>query len=121
MRDHDTQGPSRPSDGPVFGPRATSRVARWRNALIGAGAIGGAVLLAVYASRGKSPPAGAARQGNDAGAAAAGAQPVTLTEEQARRIGVTYAIVQRGALQPEIRTVWPMSLAMAVTRPAKAG
>ena len=39
------------------------------------------------------------------GAASGAARPVTLTEDEARRIGVTYAVAQRGPLGRDVRTV----------------
>ena len=104
MQDQDTQGPRRPNDEPVFGRHPAGRSARWRGALIGIGVLGAAVLVAIYASRGKAPAADA-MAGMAAPTAAAKAQPVMLSEEQARRIGVTFAVVERGALRPEVRTV----------------
>ena len=67
--------------------------------------IGGAVLVARYASRGPSPEAAAAGHNHGAAAAADAAQPVMLSAEQAQRIGVTYAKVEHSALNPEVRTV----------------
>lgn len=105
MQDQGKQAPMRSKDEPVFGNHASGTAARWRGALIGVGVLGAAVLVAVYASRSKAPVADAAGHQHDAAAGAAKAEPVMLTEELARRIGVTFAAVERGALRPEVRTV----------------
>ncbi|HEX4936212.1 MAG TPA: efflux RND transporter periplasmic adaptor subunit [Gemmatimonadaceae bacterium] len=74
----------------------------------------GAVLVAAvagtyYATRGTQAPPAAS--GHDhaamAGGAGAGAtaSPVSLTDDQARRIGVTYAVATMGPLAREVRTV----------------
>jgi Cu(I)/Ag(I) efflux system membrane fusion protein len=76
------------------------------------GAVYGGVLLVtiggVYlATRGNDAPAAAAA-GHDhaaSGGGADGERPVTLSGEQERRIGVTYAVATRGALDKEVRTV----------------
>ncbi len=88
-----------------FGPRANRSTARGWRAAAGVALVGGAVMVAVYLSRGKAAPAAPAGHQHGAAAASAAAQPVMLTDEQARRIGVSYAAVERGVLQPEIRTV----------------
>jgi membrane fusion protein, copper/silver efflux system len=105
MRDDQQELSSSASDKAVFGARATSAGARVRGILIGVFVIGGAVLVALYASRGKAPAAAAAGHQHGAAAATDAAQPVMLDAEQARRIGVTYATVERSALHPEVRTV----------------
>ena len=76
------------------------------------GAIYGGVLLASLAAayaatRGAGAPTTAAAT-HDHDAAAGGdvaARPVSLTPEQARRIGVTYAVATVGPLVKEVRTV----------------
>jgi membrane fusion protein, copper/silver efflux system len=59
-----------------------------------------------WATRGSNEPT-KLEAGHDHGAAAGGdsARPVTLTADQARRIGVTYAVATVGALGKEVRTV----------------
>ncbi len=104
--DHErNQDPLRPTDDAVFGRRIVGTAARWRSGLIGAGVLGVAVLVAVYATREKTPAVEATGHEHGAAAPSDSAQPVMLNDEQARRIGVTYALVERGALRQEVRTV----------------
>lgn len=105
MRDEQQDTSNGPSDTSMFGARAASARSRLGAVVLGVAAIGGAVAVAVYASRGKAPATDAAGHNHGAAAAADAAQPVMLTAEQARRIGVTYASVERGTLNPEVRTV----------------
>jgi membrane fusion protein, copper/silver efflux system len=73
----------------------------------------GAVLLAAlggvwFATRGADEPTsaeGSAEHQHGATSGGQPAQPVTLNREQARRIGVTYAVAAVGPLQREIRVV----------------
>ena len=103
--DDRTRIPPRLTDDEVFGRRTVGTTARWRRVLVGAGVLGAAVLIAVYASRDKASAAGAPGQGADGTVPTDAAQPVMLSDEQARRIGVTYATVERSALRQEVRTV----------------
>ena len=105
MHEQEKPAPAPATGGPVFGSSDLSRSARWRRAGIGVGVLGAAVLVAVIASRGKAPPAGAADHAHGAAAGAESAQAVMLDAEQARRIGVTYAAVERSPLRREVRTV----------------
>lgn len=105
MRDEQQDTSNGPSDASMFGARTTSASGRLRTVGLGIVVIGGAVALAIYASRGKAPATDATGHNHGAAAAADAAQPVMLTAEQARRIGVTYATVEHGALNPEVRTV----------------
>ena len=67
--------------------------------------LAGAV-IAVRLLRPRGEPAATAGNHQHAGAPAGdSSRPVMLTEEQARRIGVTYAPVQRGPLDRVVRTV----------------
>ena len=83
---------------------------RDRKALV-RGAIYGGVLLVtiggVYLATRRADEATATTTGHDHAATAGGdrAQPVSLAPEQARRIGVTYAVATVGPLEKEIRTV----------------
>ncbi|MBA4071166.1 MAG: efflux transporter periplasmic adaptor subunit [Gemmatimonas sp.] len=110
MRDEQQNTANSPSDTSMFGVRAKSASGRFRAVILGVAVIGGAVALAIYASRDKAPAADAAGHAHGAAAAANAAQPVMLTAEQARRIGVTYASVERSALNPEVRTVAQVTL-----------
>ena len=94
-----------PANEEVFGPRAVSVAARWRWALLGVGVLGAALAVVVHATREPAPAAEAEGHAHGAAPVAATAQPVMLDAEQARRIGVTYATVERGALLQEVRTV----------------
>ncbi len=105
MRDEQQGTSNGPSDASMFGARTTSASGRLRAVGLGIVVIGGAVAVAIYASRGKAPATDAAGHNHGATATADAAQPVMLTAEQARRIGVTYATVERGMLNPEVRTV----------------
>lgn len=83
------------------GPRAPSRVVT-RSVLVAALAL--AVLAAYLATRGKSR-AQAIPAHNHTAAATEKATPVMLSDQQARRIGVTYTTVTMGRLATEVRTV----------------
>lgn len=60
-----------------------------------------------FATRGRSTPAPATAEHNHAatGAGAGAAKPVMLSAADQRRIGVTFAVAQRGPLAKEVRTV----------------
>jgi Cu(I)/Ag(I) efflux system membrane fusion protein len=83
------------------------------NRLLRAAIYGVVVLIAlggVYlATRGTAAPPTASAAGHDhttaGGGSAGSAQAVTLTGEQGRRIGVTYATATLGPLEKEVRTV----------------
>jgi len=65
-----------------------------------------AAIVAVYAAtRGPKEAASATGHNHGAVAAADTAQPVMLSPDDARRIGVTYAVARVGPLSTEIRTV----------------
>lgn len=68
--------------------------------------LAGAIAAVHFATRGADVPAAMAA-GHNHGAAATSdaAQPVMLSDEQARRIGVTYAAATVGPLAREVRTV----------------
>jgi len=105
MRDDQKTSGDSTRDDATFGTRAASGASRLGAVLLGVAVIGGAIGVAVYASRGKAPAEAAAGHQHGAAAGADAAQPVMLSAEQARRIGVTYATVEHGALNPEVRTV----------------
>ena len=73
----------------------------WRWALLAA-VVAAAVVVAWWFTRTASLTAPPPRQGN---AADTTGTPVMLTPESARRIGVTYALVERGSLAADVRTV----------------
>ena len=64
--------------------------------------IGAAVAAAWWFTRGGKIAAAVPRT---AAAVDSGGSPVMLTAESANRIGVTYAVVNRGSLAAEVRTV----------------
>jgi len=99
-------GPSIPApDGSPFGPSRRRRLGRLP-ALLGFGLLLAAAVVAVrLAGRRAEPPAAASEHNHAAAPAADSAMPVKLSEEQARRIGVTYAPVRRGPLGRVVRTV----------------
>jgi Cu(I)/Ag(I) efflux system membrane fusion protein len=93
------------ADGEIFGESRTSHAARLRHVGIGVVVLGIALATAVVASRGTAPPREAAGHAHGAASSAESAKTVMLSAEQARRIGVTFAAVERSPLQREIRTV----------------
>ena len=74
-------------------------------------AIYAGILLAaigiVYVATRRSGPATATSKGHEHGATtqSSSESPVSLTTDEARRIGVTYAVASVGALEKEVRTV----------------
>lgn len=97
--------PSGPEEDVGFGRRARTSGPRMRSILLGVVGLGLAVVVAVVASRGEAPAPASAEHDHAAMAPADSALPVMLDAEQARRIGVTYATVERSALTQEVRTV----------------
>ena len=93
------------ADDAVFGARAMGPVGRWWRAVIAIVVLATAVFVAWYASRDGRPDVQAAAHlhgpavGGDAG------RPVMIDADQARRIGVTFATVERTVLRQEVRTV----------------
>lgn len=97
--------PSTPADDAVFGARATGPAGHWWRGLIAVVVLSAAVFVAWYASRDARPGAEPAGHVHGAAAGADAGGPVMLDAEQARRIGVTYAKVERTVLRQEVRTV----------------
>ena len=93
------------SPGSPFQPSGRRRLRRWP-ALFGFALVLLAVVIAVRLAGRRGEPA-TAPGGHDhaVGPPADSAMPVMLSEEQARRIGVTYAPVRRGPLGRVVRTV----------------
>lgn len=105
MPDHGQERNTNTQKDEAFGARPTgSWFSRWQAGVIAFGIIAAAVLVVLYTSRGKAPAAGSPGQQKGAAAPAATAQPVMLSPEQAHRIGVTYATVERGVLRQDVRT-----------------
>ena len=108
------EGPTPDAVARTSGPARRAPVAREAGGArrtLARGAVYAAVLLAAiggvwWATRRSSEPT-ATPAGHDHGATAGGdsARPVALTAEQARRIGVTYAVATVGPLGKEVRTV----------------
>ena len=79
------------------------RFARW---VLYAGVPGAAMAVAWFATRGGAEPFAVNEHAGHGGApATTTAQPVMLTEADAQRIGVTYAVAEMTPLEREIRTV----------------
>lgn len=72
---------------------------------IGVGVVVAAVLVVAVASRRAMSPVEPAGHAHGASANPDSMQPVMLDAVPARRIGVTYAVVERGPLPREVRTV----------------
>ncbi len=100
---HET-GTTPSDDATVFDADAAAPGIRWRRWLIGAVLIGGAIVAAVLASRDEGPAAESAGHAHGAAAGTGSAQPVMLDAEAARRIGVTFASVERSPLAQEVRS-----------------
>ena len=64
-----------------------------------------AVVAVYFATRGAKQPAVAAAHDHGAAPAAESGRPVMLSSDEAKRIGVTYAVASVGQLEREIRTV----------------
>ena len=93
-------------DASPFGALGASPRARRVRAALLAGVVGVAAVGTWLITRGDSAPAAAgAHAGHGAAPATSGAQPVTLSAEEATRIGVTYATAATGPLDLEVRTV----------------
>lgn len=76
-----------------------------RKVALGSGVLIAAVITVWLVTRTPEPEETKAAHHQGAGAAATGAMPVTLTADDANRIGVTYAVVTAGVSAREIRTV----------------
>lgn len=105
MRDAHDPRPAASPDDSVFGAGSGSASGRWRRLLLSAGLIGAAVVIAILLSRDKSPPPQSGGPETGEAPATSSAQPVMLDAEQARRIGVTFAEVELGRMDEEVRTV----------------
>lgn len=93
------------SGGSPFQPSGRRRIGRLPALLIFAVVLVAAVMVVLLAGRRGEPPAAASGHNHGATPSPDSAMPVMLSEEQARRIGVTYAPVQRGPLGRVVRTV----------------
>jgi len=96
-----------PNESSPFGAPGPSRRARAFGAAGMMAALATAGLIAWLATRSRAEPPASPAAAHDHGTAAAGgpAQPVMLSADQARRIGVTYATASLGPLATEVRTV----------------
>ena len=97
----DRVAPIAPEQNPFEGPTGTRSQSRRRIVLVASvGVLVAAVVVAwMLTRRPDAPP------GRTAAAGTSTAQPVTLTPEGARRIGVTYATASLQALSDSVRTV----------------
>ena len=100
-----------PSDEPGDSPFGAPKTTRRARVIIAAGlttALAGAGVVAWLATRGRptsTAPAAVAEHNHGAAASGDVAQPVMLTPDQARRIGVTYVAATKSPLATEVRTV----------------
>ena len=79
---------------------------RFMRAGIYAAVLIAAIGIAYFATRGSGTPATlASGHVHGASGATSNVAPVSLTSEESRRIGVTYAVATLGALEKEVRTV----------------
>jgi len=92
-----------------FQPPGRRRIRRWAALLIFALVLAVAVILVRQTGRSNSPPPAAEGHNHGVAPASDSAKPVMLSEEQARRIGITYAPVQMGPLGRVVRTVATIS------------
>lgn len=83
-------------------PRASRRMLRW---VLYTAVPVGAIVVAWLSTRGGQEASTAEHANHGAAPAATTAQPVMLTDAEARRIGVTYAVATLTPLEREIRTV----------------
>jgi len=98
--------PATPDSAPSpFQPSGRRRVRRWAALLGFVLVLAAAVILVRQTGRSDSPPPAAEGHNHGVAPASDSAQPVMLSEEQARRIGITYAPVQMGPLGRVVRTV----------------
>jgi Cu(I)/Ag(I) efflux system membrane fusion protein len=93
-----------PIDSP-FQPSTRRRFSRLASLLVFAVVLVAAVIAVRLATRRAEPPAAAGEHNHAAAPGADSAMPVILSEQQAQRIGVTYAPVQLGPLGQVVRTV----------------
>lgn len=102
MTQHDEMPPTEMTETP-FGPTSDRRRLLRRALYI---SVPLAAVVAVYfATRGSEESADMTEHNHAVVAGNDSAQPVMLSDDDARRIGVTYAIATAGALSREIRTV----------------
>ena len=97
--------PSARADDAVFGAHTMRPAGRWGRGLTAVLVLSAAVFVAWYASRDVGPSAEPAGHVHGAAAGTGAGGPVMLDAEQARRIGVTFATVERTVLRQEVRTV----------------
>lgn len=109
MKDNDEvpTGPASRDAASPFDSSASGKpsvLGRW---LLLAAVIVGAAVVAWWFTRtpGTAAKAGAGGVSDAASATDSLGNPVMLTAEGARRIGVTYAVVEQGSLTPDVRTV----------------
>ncbi len=102
---HVPQVPAREVAAEPFGPRAVgARRLLWA---LGAGLGLALIAVAVYLTGRSAGPEGSAAGGHDHGAApvADSAMPVSLSDTDRRRIGITFATVEHSPLERLVRTV----------------
>lgn len=98
------------SAGSPFQPAGRRRFGRWPALLVFAVVLAAAAVAVRFASRrGEPATVTGGHQHGAASATTSSAMPVMLSEEQAQRIGITYAPVRRGPLGRVVRTVATVS------------
>jgi Cu(I)/Ag(I) efflux system membrane fusion protein len=97
MKTHDAPSPFQPSGG--------RRLGRWAAVLVFLLVLVAAAIVVRLSGRRGEPTPVASGHDHAAAPVADSAMPVLLSDEQARRIGVTYAPVRRGPLGRVVRTV----------------
>jgi Cu(I)/Ag(I) efflux system membrane fusion protein len=98
--------PREHADASPFGALGATPRARRMRALALAGLVGVAAVGTWFLTRDRTAPTSeGGHAGHGAAPASSAARPVTLSAEDARRIGVTYATATTGPLELEVRTV----------------
>ena len=81
------------------------RVLWWRRWSLYLGIPLAAIVAVYFVTRGAKQPTAGATHDHGAAPAAESGRPVVLSSDEAKRIGVTYAVASTGQLEREIRTV----------------
>lgn len=104
MKTQDDPSNRASADSP-FQPPGRRRLGRWQALLALVLVLVAALAVVRFVGRRGEPEAAPGGHDHAAAPAADSAMPVMLSDQQARRIGVTYAPVRRGPLQRVVRTV----------------
>jgi hypothetical protein len=112
--------PATRADDAVFGRRPMGTAGRWWRGSMAVMVISAAVFVAWYASRDRGPSAEADGHVHGAAADAGTGEPVMHDAEQARRIGETFATVERTVLRQEVRSVAQVTVDPLLLQPDDA-